>query len=109
MEKLHIEGSFVALITPFNRNGTVDVEGFRTLIDFQASNGTSALLIMGSTGEVSTLSREEREQIISETVKFRKGDIRLFYGCTGINTKDTIEKVRYAAGGYMSSWSETQS
>jgi len=97
MAKPNIEGSFVALITPFNGDGTVDFEGFRTLIDFQASNGTSALLIMGSTGEVSMLSRGEREQIISETVKFRKGDIRLFYGCTGTNTKDTIERVRYAA------------
>jgi 4-hydroxy-tetrahydrodipicolinate synthase len=93
-----IEGSFVALITPFNGDGTVDFEGFRTLIDFQAAHGTAALLIMGSTGEVSMLSHKEREQIISATVKFRKGDIRLFYGCTGINTGDTIEKVRYAAG-----------
>ena len=60
MRKPVIEGSFVALITPFNRDGTVDFEGFKTLMDFQASNGTSALLIMGSTGEVSMLSAEEK-------------------------------------------------
>ena len=55
MGKPIVEGSFVALITPFNRDGTVDFEGFRTLMDFQASNGTSALLIMGSTGGVHAL------------------------------------------------------
>ena len=91
-----VEGSFVALITPFNRDGTVDFEGFRTLMDFQASNGTSALLIMGSTGEVSMLSPEEKSKIISETVKFKKGEMLIFYGCTGSNTEETIERVTFA-------------
>lgn len=97
MGKGKIEGSFVAIITPFNRNGTVDFEGFRTLIDFQAKNGSSALLIMGSTGEVSMLSPEERQKIISETVKCKKGDMLLYYGCTRTNTQETIDMVRYAA------------
>jgi 4-hydroxy-tetrahydrodipicolinate synthase len=92
-----IEGSFVAIITPFNRDGTVDFEGFRALIDFQTENGTSALLIMGSTGEVSMLSLEEKQKIISETVKCKKGDTLLYYGCTRANTQETIDMVRYAA------------
>jgi 4-hydroxy-tetrahydrodipicolinate synthase len=97
MGKTKIEGSFVAIITPFNRDGTVDLEGFRTLIDFQAKNGSSALLIMGSTGEVSMLSLDERKKIISETVKCKKGDVLLYYGCTRANTQETIDMVRYAA------------
>jgi 4-hydroxy-tetrahydrodipicolinate synthase len=97
MEKVRIEGSFVALITPFNRDGTVDFEGFRTLIDFQATNGTSAVLIMGSTGEVSMLSNEERREIISRTVKFKRGDMLLFYGCTGSTSQETVNMVRCAA------------
>ena len=96
MGTVKIQGSFVAIITPFNRDETVDFEGFRTLIDFQAENGTSALLIMGSTGEVSMLSLEEKQKIISETVKFKKGDVLLYYGCTRTNTQETIEMVRYA-------------
>jgi 4-hydroxy-tetrahydrodipicolinate synthase len=98
MAKNLVEGSFVALITPFNRDGSVDMEGFRTLLDFQASHGTSAVLIMGSTGEVSMLSREERQQIISGTIKFKKGAMLFYYGCTASTTKETIEMVRYAAG-----------
>ena len=97
MEKPKIEGSFVALITPCNRDGTVDFEGFRTLIDFQATNGTSALLITGSTGEVSMLSKEERRKIISKTVKCKNGDMLLFYGCTGNTSQETMDMVSYAA------------
>ena len=97
MSKMIIEGSFVALITPFKNDGAVDIEGFEQLIEFQARNGTSALLIMGSTGEVSLLSREERQQVISETVAFRRAGMPLFYGCTGNNTHETIKMVEYAA------------
>jgi 4-hydroxy-tetrahydrodipicolinate synthase len=97
MSKMIIKGSFVALITPFKNDGSVDIEGFRQLIEFQARNGTSALLIMGSTGEVSLLSGEERQQVIAETVAFRKAGLPLFYGCTGNNTRETIRMVEYAA------------
>ncbi|MEW6265550.1 MAG: 4-hydroxy-tetrahydrodipicolinate synthase [Thermodesulfobacteriota bacterium] len=96
MKKI-LTGSFVALITPFNQDGTVDFDGFRTLIDFQVENGTSALLIMGSTGEVSLLSREEKQRVIRETVKFKKKDVPLFFGCTGPNTLETINMVKYAS------------
>jgi 4-hydroxy-tetrahydrodipicolinate synthase len=97
MNKMIIKGSFVALITPFKEDGSIYIEGFRELFDFQSINDTSALLIMGSTGEVSLLTKEERRQIISETVKFKKSGIPLFYGCTGNNTRETINMVNYAA------------
>src|SRR5687767_8050768 len=64
MARMRIEGSFVALITPFNADGSVDYGAFRTLLDWQAANGTSAVLIMGSTGEVSMLTPDERREIV---------------------------------------------
>lgn len=96
MAKLRIEGSFVALITPFNRDGSVDFEGFRTLLAFQEAHGTRAVLIMGSTGEVSMLSQQERQRIIVETARMKTGRMKLFYGCTGNNTDATIEHLRFA-------------
>lgn len=90
-------GSFVALITPMNMDGSIDYEGFRTLIDWHSENGTSALLIMGSTGEVSMLSADERREIIRQTVKMRKPGMTMWYGCTGNNTATTIEYTRFAA------------
>lgn len=97
MGKLILTGSFVALITPFKEDRTPDIEGFGKLIEFQAKNGTSALLIMGSTGEVSLLTKEERHRVIAETVKFKKHGLPLFYGCTANNTQETIAMVDYAA------------
>ncbi len=91
-----LAGSFVALITPFNRDGKVDFEAFRELLSFQEKNGSCAVLIMGSTGEVSMLSPEEKKAIIVETAKMKTGRMKLFYGCTGNNTDTTIENVKFA-------------
>lgn len=91
------EGSFVALVTPMNNDGSVDIEGFRTLLQFHESHGTKAVLIMGSTGEVSMLTPEEKKQIISETAKMKSDKILQYYGCTGNNTQSTIDMVSYAS------------
>lgn len=95
---MHIrpQGSFVALVTPMNADGSIDLEGFRSLLDFHRRNSTRAILIMGSTGEVSMLSPEERRTIITETAKMPRGDMLLYFGCTGSNTQATIEMVRFA-------------
>jgi len=66
-----LTGSFVALITPFNKDGSVDFGAFRTLLKFQEQHGTSAVLIMGSTGETSMLAPEEKREIIVETAKMK--------------------------------------
>ncbi len=98
MSKPRIEGSFVALITPFNEDGSIDYGGFEALLDFQRSNGTAAVLIMGSTGEVSMLSPEERREVVTRTLELRAGDddLKFYYGCTGPHTEATIDYVRHA-------------
>ncbi|CAH1693647.1 Dihydrodipicolinate synthase [Hyphomicrobiales bacterium] len=96
MAHIKPKGSFVALITPMNADGSVDYEGFQTLLSWHESNGTEAVLIMGSTGEVSMLSPEERREIISRTAKMKTGKMLFYYGCTGNNTQTTIDYVRYA-------------
>ncbi len=91
-----LTGSFVALITPFNKDGSVDFAAFRTLLEFQEQHGTSAVLIMGSTGETSMLSPEEKKKIIVETAKMKTAKMPIFFGCTGNNTEATIATVRFA-------------
>ena len=92
-----LTGSFVALITPFNRDGSVDFAAFRELLKFQEHHGTAAVLIMGSTGETSMLSPEEKKQVIVETAKMKTAKMPLFFGCTGNNTEATIASVKFAA------------
>lgn len=89
-------GSFVALITPMNRDGSIDFEGFRTLLQWHEENGTEAILFMGSTGEVSMLSPEERRRIVVETARMKTGRMQFFYGNTGNNTETTIAYTRFA-------------
>ena len=96
MAHIKPKGSFVALITPMNADGSIDYEGFQTLLSWHESNGTEAVLIMGSTGEVSMLSPDERREIISRTAKMKTGKMLFYYGCTGNNTQTTIDYVRYA-------------
>src|SRR3981081_446692 len=96
MPSKKLTGSFVALITPFNRDGSVDFAAFRTLLKFHADSGTSAILIMGSTGESSMLSPQEKQQIIVETAKMKTAAMPIFFGCTGNNTDTTIANVRFA-------------
>lgn len=96
MPQPRISGSFVAMVTPFDRSGKVDFGAFRSLLEMQERFGSSAVLIMGSTGEVSMLSPDERREIIAETAKMKTGRMKLFYGCTGNSTETTIENLKYA-------------
>ncbi|MDO5145372.1 MAG: 4-hydroxy-tetrahydrodipicolinate synthase [bacterium] len=86
-------GSAVALVTPFS-GGKVDVETLRKLVAFQIDNGTSAIVACGTTGEPSTMSMEERELVIRETVKAAAGRVPVICG-TGSNcTQSVIETER---------------
>jgi len=96
MPKQKLTGSFVALITPFNKDGSVDFAAFRSLLRFQEEHGTAAVLIMGSTGETSMLAPEEKKKIIVETAKLKTTKMPIFFGCTGNNTETTIANVRFA-------------
>ena len=93
MSKTRIEGSFVATVTPFDRRGEIDFGAWQALLDHQQRHGTRAILFMGSTGEPSLLSPEEKKRIIVETVKMRTGGMAFFYGCTGPSTEQVIENV----------------
>jgi len=90
------EGSWVALITPFTPDGQVDMDGYKGLVDFQAANHTSALLVMGSTGEPTTLTLEERKGIIKELGSYCQGKLPVFFGVNLGSTAATIDLARYA-------------
>lgn len=89
-------GSWVALITPFTDKNTIDMDGYKGLIDFQAANHTSALLIMGSTGEPTLLTVDERKSIIRELGPYCNGKLPVFFGVTMGSTEATIDLARFA-------------
>ena len=67
MNELH--GAGVALVTPFNADGTVDFDSLAQLIDYQIDSGMNYLVSLGTTGEVATLTKDERKSIWDFTVK----------------------------------------
>jgi 4-hydroxy-tetrahydrodipicolinate synthase len=93
---MRMTGSWVAVVTPYDRDGSVDFETFSELIDFHAEHGTSGLLVMGSTGESALLSTDERREIIERVSELADGKIPVFVGCTGASTEATLELARHA-------------
>ncbi len=89
------KGSGVALITPF-KNGEVDYERLTKLIDFHLYNETDALIIAGTTGEASTLSKDEKRRLYEFTTNYVDGRIPVIAGTGGNNTKDVIELSKFA-------------
>lgn len=89
-------GSMVALVTPMQEDGSLDWPALGRLIDFHVENGTDALVVVGTTGEASTLSMEEHCEVIRFSVKHTRGRIPVIAG-TGANaTSEAIELTRCA-------------
>ncbi len=88
-------GSIVAIVTPF-KNGQVDEDGFRELIEFQIENGTSAIVPCGTSGESATLSFEEHKKVIEIAVDAAKRRVPIIAGAGANNTKEAIELTEFA-------------
>jgi 4-hydroxy-tetrahydrodipicolinate synthase len=91
------EGSWVAIVTPFTETGEIDFAGFESLVDFQAQNGTSGLLLMGSTGEPTLLTMDEKREILERVIPYAMGKIPVFAGTTCGTTRETVGLTRHAA------------
>lgn len=91
------KGSGVALVTPFNSNGNVNFEKLDELITYHIANNTDALIICGTTGEGSTLSLKEKEEIFQYVYNKANKKIKLIAGTGSNNTKDAILLSKYAA------------
>ncbi len=89
-------GSMVALVTPMNEDGSLDLPALRRLVDFQIENGTDVIVPVGTTGESPTLDMEEHCEVIRVTVEHVKGRVPVIAG-TGANaTTEAIELTRCA-------------
>ena len=86
------QGTHTALITPF-RNGEVDTDAFRALIDRQVKGGVDGIVPCGTTGESPTLGRKEHLRVIELAVEYAAGRIKVIAG-TGANaTSEATNRV----------------
>ncbi len=96
-EKMKLQGSMVALVTPF-KGGLVDWDALGRLIDFQLERGTQGLIPCGTTGESPTLSHEEHDAVIEYTVKRAKGRVPVIAGTGSNSTAEAVRLTQHAAG-----------
>lgn len=92
MDMRHLEGSIVALVTPFNDDGSVDFEALDRLIEFQIENGTDGILTLGTTGESSTMSHEEDNEVCRFVVEHVGGRVPVIAGSGSNSTETMLEK-----------------
>lgn len=80
------KGSGVALVTPFNADGSIDFSGLKTLVREQIKGGTNFLVVQGTTGESPTLSASEKKQVLDTVLEENNGQLPIVYGVGGNNT-----------------------
>lgn len=85
------KGCGVALVTPFGKDGKVEFEALDKLLNHVIGGGVNALFACGTTGEPSTMTKEERESVITYCVKKANGKIPVFAGSGANNTADAVE------------------
>ena len=90
MKKILFKGAGTAIVTPFNEHG-VNLEEFKKLIEFQISEGIDAIIVCGTTGESSTMTKEEKIATIECAVKTANGRVPIIAGTGGNNTVQAIE------------------
>ena len=95
MKKVIFEGCGTAIATPFTENG-VNFEEFGKLIENQIENEIDAIIVCGTTGESSTMTKEERKETIKFVIDKVNGRTKVIAGTGGNNTKEAIEMSQYA-------------
>lgn len=87
-----LTGSIVALVTPFAKDGGIDFDALARLVDFHLQSGTDGLLVLGTTGESSTMTHEEDDAVVSAVVKQVAGRIPVIAGSGSNCTQTMVEK-----------------
>ncbi len=89
------KGSLIPIVTPF-KEGKIDEEGFRDLIEFHITNGTDAIVPCGTTGESATLTHKEHEQLIDLSIEAANHRVPVIAGTGSNSTAEAIKLTAYA-------------
>ena len=94
-KKANLQGSITALVTPF-KDGKVDEQAFRALIDWQIAEGTAGFVPVGTTGESPTLSHDEHRKVVEICISESKGRAPVIAGAGSNNTHEAVELAKHA-------------
>lgn len=91
-----IQGVFTALVTPFNKDGSIDLGAYKALVEFQITQGIDGLVPVGTTGESPTLDSKEKDLLIQVAVEMADKKIPVIAGTGANNTRAAIEATKRA-------------
>jgi 4-hydroxy-tetrahydrodipicolinate synthase len=83
-------GTGVAIVTPFKKSGAIDYEAYEKILDFTIKGGVDFVVALGTTGEASTLSMQEKKTLIEFSVEKIKQRVPLVVGIGGNNTSELV-------------------
>jgi 4-hydroxy-tetrahydrodipicolinate synthase len=87
-------GTGVALVTPFKKDFSIDVDALKAIVNFQIDNGIDYLVALGTTAESAALSKVEKELVIKTIIDVNKGRLPLVLGVGSNNTHEVIEELK---------------
>nr|WP_294780254.1 4-hydroxy-tetrahydrodipicolinate synthase [uncultured Flavobacterium sp.] len=87
-------GTGVALVTPFKKDFSIDIEALQRIVNFSIAGGIEYLVVMGTTAENATLTAEEKELVIKTVIDVNKGRLPLVLGVGGNNTMQIVEELK---------------
>lgn len=87
-------GTGVALVTPFKKDFSVDVEALKKIVAFQIENGINYLVVLGTTAEAATLSADEKELVIQTVIEANNEKLPLVLGVGGNNTAEVVSELK---------------
>jgi 4-hydroxy-tetrahydrodipicolinate synthase len=94
MDTADFRGVGVALVTPFDANKQIDFQAFERIVNYVIDNGVDNVVVLGTTGETVTLSKEERQQLIYATVKAANGRVPVIAGFGSNNTMEVVDDLK---------------
>ncbi len=92
--KLNLTGTGVAIVTPFTQTGAVDFPALTKLVEHLIKGKVEYIVVLGTTGESVTLSKDEKQQVIQHIIKTNKKRLPLVLGVGGNNTSEIIETLQ---------------
>jgi 4-hydroxy-tetrahydrodipicolinate synthase len=93
-QSLNFTGTGVAIVTPFTNKGAVDFPALTKLVEHLIKGRVEYIVVMGTTGESATLSKEEKQQVVEHIVKVNKKRLPLVLGVGGNNTAEIVETLK---------------
>lgn len=91
---MNLKGTGVAIVTPFNTDGSVDYAGLGRLVNHLIENGIDYLVVQGTTGESVTLSSEEKKKVLEAVIRFNNKRLPIVLGLGGNNTMAVCEQIK---------------